>query len=250
MDPRAAPGFAYDVIGVGYGARRRPDPRLATAIHQALGPGTRLVNVGAGAGSYEPADRSVVAVEPSEVMLAQHPGSRRVRGVAEKLPFADRAFDVALAVLTVHHWADPLAGLGELRRVARRQVVFTWDPDHEPKLWITRDYVPAIDALETGRFAPLSRVVEALGAHTVVPFEIPHDLTDGFQAAFWRRPEMYLDPSVRAASSTFASLPPEVVEPGIRRLGDDLESGRWYDRYSDLVTRDRMDYGYRIVIAG
>jgi SAM-dependent methyltransferase len=250
VDTSPAPGSEYDVIGVRYDVRRRPDPRLAVAIHQALGPGHRVVDVGAGAGSYEPTDRAVVAVEPSRVMLAQHHGPRRVRAVAEHLPFADGAFDVALAVLTVHHWADPLVGLRELRRVARRQVVFTWDPDHEPKLWITRDYVPAIDALETGRFMPLARVVEALDAHTVEPFEIPHDLTDGFQAAFWRRPRMYLDPSVRAASSTFASLPADVVEPGIRRLRDDLESGRWHDRYSDLLTKERMDYGHRIVIAG
>ena len=250
MDQRPAPRFTYDVIGVDYDVRRRPDPRLAAALHQALGPGTRVVNVGAGAGSYEPADRSVVAVEPSTVMLAQHGGARRVRAMAEQLPLADGAFDVALAVLTVHHWVDPLAGLAELRRVARRQVVFTWDPDHHPKLWITRDYVPAIDALETGRFLPLARVVEALDAHSVVPFEIPHDFTDGFQAAFWRRPELYLDLRVRSASSTFASLPPSQVEPGIRRLRDDLVTGRWHDRYGDLLTRDRMDYGHRIVIAG
>ena len=114
-----------------------------------------------------------------------------------------------MAILTVHHWENLNAGLSELRRVAERQVIFTWDPDFERKLWITTDYVPAIDALETSRFTSLDVLVDALDAHTVASFEIPHDFSDGFQAAFWRRPEMYLDPEVRAASSTFASLPPE-----------------------------------------
>ena len=155
-----------------------------------------------------------------------------------------------MAILTVHHWNDLNAGLEELRRVARRQVVFTWDPGFERKLWVTTDYVPAIDALETSRFTPLNILVDALGAHTVVPFEIPHDFTDGFQAAFWRRPEMYLDPEVRAASSTFASLPPEVVDPGIEQLRTDLETGKWKETYQELLTLDRIDFGHRIVIAG
>jgi SAM-dependent methyltransferase len=240
----------YDRIGVGYGLRRRPDPRLSAAIHEAIGQAATILNVGAGAGSYEPPDRSVVALEPSGVMLAQHPGRRRVQGDAEHLPFDDGTFDVAMAILTVHHWQDLNAGLKELRRVAKRQVVFTWDPNYERKLWITTDYVPAIDALETSRFTPLGSLVDALGAHTVLPFEIPHDFTDGFQAAFWRRPEMYLDPEVRAASSTFASLPPELVEPGIEQLRVDLETGKWRETYQDLITLDRMDFGHRIVIAG
>ncbi len=240
----------YDVIGVGYGSKRRPDPRLSAAISEAIGPAATILNVGAGAGSYEPSDRWVVALEPSGVMLVQHPGRRRVRGVAEHLPFDDGAFDVAMAILTVHHWEDLNAGLSELRRVARRQVLFTWDPDHERKLWITTDYVPDIDELETGRFASLSSIVDALGAHTVERFEIPYDFTDGFQAAFWRRPEMYLDPEVRAASSTFASLPPEVVEPGIERLRRDLQTGKWRDAYGELLALDSADFGHRIVIAG
>ena len=124
-----------------------------------------------------------------------------------------------MAVLTVHHWDDLSLGLAELQRVSRRQVIFTWDPDHTQKLWITKDYVPAIDDLETGRFAPLRSIVDALGAHSVEHFEIPHDFTDGFQAAYWRRPEMYLDPRVRAASSTFASLPSELVDPASNAFG-------------------------------
>jgi SAM-dependent methyltransferase len=240
----------YDVIGLGYDSKRRPDRRLSAAIHEAIGPASTILNVGAGAGSYEPSDRPVVALEPSGVMLAQHSGHRRVRGVAEKLPFDDGTFDVALAILTVHHWDDLNAGLEELRRVARRQVLFTWDPDHLRKLWITTDYVPAIDDLETSRFTSLTSIVDALGAHTVEPFEIPHDFTDGFQAAFWRRPEMYLDSEVRGASSTFASLSPELVLPGIERLRRDLESRKWHETYGELLALEKVDYGHRIVIAG
>jgi SAM-dependent methyltransferase len=240
----------YDVIGVGYGSQRVPDPRLRAAIRTAIGPASTILNVGAGAGSYEPSDCSVVALEPSEVMLAQHPGRRRVRAVAEHLPIGDGVFDVAVAILTVHHWDDLSAGLAELRRVASRQVLFTWDPDHERKLWVTTDYVPAIDTLETRRFTSLAAVVDALGAHTVQRFEIPHDFSDGFQAAFWRRPEMYLDPKVRAASSTFASLPPELVLPGIERLRSDLQTGAWYHTYGELLALEQVDFGHRIVIAG
>ena len=112
------------------------------------------------------------------------------------------------------------------------------------------DYVPAIDRLETGRFPSFRAVVDALGAHSVERFEIPHDFTDGFQAAYWRRPEMYLDPLVRAASSTFASLPPELVEPGIERLRTDLRTGQWTQTYGDLLDLESADFGHRIVIAG
>jgi SAM-dependent methyltransferase len=166
------------------------------------------------------------------------------------MPFRDGAFDAAMAILTVHHWSDLGAGLAEMRRVSRRQVVFTWDPDHARKLWITTDYVPAIDELESSRFATLRRIVEALDAHTVVPFEIPHDFIDGFQGAFWRRPEMFLDPEVRAASSTFASLPPELVEPGIEQLRHDLQTGEWHATYAELLGQENADLGHRIVIAG
>jgi len=241
---------AYDRIGVGYAAIRRPDPRLAAVIAQAIGDAGTVVNIGAGTGSYEPPDRAVVALEPSSVMLDQHRGNRRVQGTAEHLPFADATFDVAMAVLTVHHWKDLDGGLAELRRVSRRQVIFTWDPDHRPRLWIAADYVPAIYAMEAARFARIAPIVSALGAHSVSTFEIPHDFTDGFQAAFWRRPEMYLDPTIRSASSTFASLPPLEVEPGIERLRRDLASGNWHRKYGDLLSKEKVDYGYRLIVAG
>ncbi len=241
---------AYDRIGVGYQYVRQAGSSLGRMIEEALGDAETILNVGAGTGSYEPADRQVVSIEPSAVMLAQHAGSRRVRGEAESLPFPDVSFDAAMAILTVHHWRDLLRGLSELKRVARRQVIFTWDPDHDRKLWIATEYVPAIIAMEAARFATLPRIVEALDAHTVNRFEIPCDFSDGFQAAFWRKPEAYLDPRIRAASSTFASLPSELVEPGIARLRRDLESGVWASEHSDLLGLDSVDYGYRVVVAG
>jgi len=240
---------SYDRIGVGYATIRLPDRRLAALIHQAIGDAETVLNVGAGAGSYEPPGRAVVAVEPSSVMLAQHRGTRRVQGVAEHLPFDDAAFDVAMAVMTVHHWDDLDRGLAELRRVSRRQVVFTWDPEHRPQLWIVADYVPAIGAMEGARFARIPHIVSTLGARSVSTFEIPHDFTDGFQAAYWRRPEMYLDPAIRSASSTFASLPRQAVEPGIERLRRDLDSGHWHRTYGDLLSKERVDYGYRLIVA-
>lgn len=244
-----APSAAYDRIGVGYRQVRVPDPRLAGLIHQALDGAHTVVNVGAGAGSYEPADAEVTAVDLSRVMLDQHPGTAKVRAGAENLPFVDGAFDAAMAVMTMHHWSDPQRGLDELRRVSRRQLVFTWDPTHLPELWLLNEYLPAIRELENSRFLPLSRVAEAMGAHTVLPFAIPHDFTDGFQIAYWRRPEMFLDPAVRRASSTFAQLSPSVVEPAIARLRADLDSGAWQRRHADLLDRESVDYGYRLLVA-
>jgi SAM-dependent methyltransferase len=244
------PEPAYDRIGVGYKDIRRADPRLEAVIQLALGDPRTVLNVGAGTGSYEPHDRDVVAIEPSRVMLAQHPGRRRVVGVAESLPFSDGCFDASMAVLTVHHWEDLRQGLAELKRVSRRQVVFTWDPDFERELWVVEEYVPEIGVLERSRFATIARVVEALDAHTVQSFEIPHDFSDGFQAAYWRRPDCYLDPTIRSGSSTFSTLPDEIVEPGMERLREDLVSGAWARHHQDLLSAEAVDYGHRLIVAG
>ncbi|WP_329457966.1 class I SAM-dependent methyltransferase [Streptomyces sp. NBC_01497] len=246
--PHTAPPV-YDRIGVGYRAVRRPDPRLAALLRSALGDARTVVNVGAGAGSYEPEDLAVTAVEPSQVMLDQHPGPVKVRAGAEELPFPDGSFDAAMAVMTVHHWSDLARGLAELRRVARRQVVFTWDVSHRPELWLMSEYLPEIRTLEEGRFTPVAEVARLMSAHTVLEFPIPHDFTDGFQTAYWRRPEQFLDPAVRAANSTFAQLPAAVVEPAMERLRADLDSGAWARRHADLLTRESVDYGYRVLIA-
>ncbi len=202
----------YDRIGMGYAGRRRPDPRWAASVQEALGGARTVVNVGAGAGSYEPTGR-VVAVEPSARMIAQRPpGATVVRAVAEYLPFPDDAFDAALAVLTVHHWSNPAQGLRELQRVApRRQVVVTWDPKvFAEQFWFVRDYIPEAAERER-RLATLAQVREVLDGVTV-ELPVPADCTDGFFGAYWRRPEAFLDPETRRAISGLALLEPFLVD--------------------------------------
>ena len=239
----------YDTIGRGYAAHRRSDPRFERAIHAALGDATSVVNVGAGTGSYEPRDRSVVAVEPSSEMVAQRAPDAApvVRGVAEALPFVDATFDAALAVLTMHHWSDLRAGCAELRRVAGRSVVLGFEPIVGQDFWLL-DYVPEIGVLDAT--APsVAEVVDALGGVAeIAPVLVSHDCEDGFLGAYWRRPERYLDPTVRAGMSGFTLLDPSVVEPGIERLRRDLESGEWQQRHADVLARDETDLGYRLLV--
>jgi hypothetical protein len=239
----------YDTIGVGYRSHRRPDPRVAARINAALGDAERIVNVGAGTGSYEPADRFVVAFDASAVMLGEHPGPRRVRGAAEHLPFPDDSFDAAMAIFTVHHWRDLGGGLAELRRIARRQVILTFDNEMEGRFWLS-DYVPAMLEQRHSWAATIEGVTGPLQTDQVVVLPVPHDCIDGFMAAYWRRPERYLDPDVRANISGLALLPAADIEPGMRRLAADLESGAWHERYGHLLELDEIDAGYRIVIAG
>ena len=239
----------YDTIGDGYRARRKADPRIAAAILRGLDGAMSVVNVGAGTGSYEPADRRVVAVEPSLTMIRQRDAAAPpvVRASASALPFRDGAFESSMAILTVHHWPDPGAGLQELRRAARkRTVILTWDPAGAG-FWLT-DYFPEI--LETDRriFPSLEEIRSHLGGMKVRDVPIPDDCVDGFLGAYWRRPRAYLSASVRSAISSFAKL--RAVEPGLARLKADLDSGEWNRRYGDVVSRRTLDLGYRLVIAG
>ena len=243
----------YDAIGTGYVGHRQADPRIALEIRAALGNAARVVNVGAGAGSYEPSDLYVVAVEPSWEMIRQRPPSQRpaaVQAQAERLPFPDGAFDAALAVLTVHHWADRRGGLAELARVARRVVVVTWDPACRDSFWLTTEYLPEIVDFDLPRFPSLSELAESLGGEiTSQALTVPHDCVDGFLGAFWRRPGAYLDPAVRSAMSCFAQLPAERVDRGLGRLADDLRTERWEARFGHLRSLDSADLGYRLVVA-
>ncbi len=242
----------YDEIGAGYVRTRSTDSRHARTILEALGAAGTIVNVGAGAGSYEPRDRKVVAVEPSWTMISQRPpGSAAVvQASAEALPFADMTFEAGLAVLTVHHWRDPARGLRELRRVARgRVVVVTADIDVWAKMWLVRDYLPQIAAFDRGRFPSPERIVEALGGGRVAPLLTPADCEDGFTPAFWRRPHAYLDPGVRAGMSSFASLDDQTVTTGLLALERDLESGSWFERNAELLNLDEYDAGHRLVVA-
>lgn len=241
----------YDAIGRGYAGTRRADPRVARRLHDGLGDATRVVNVGAGTGSYEPDDRWVVAVEPSTTMLAQRPegSAPAVQAVAERLPFPDGAFDAALAVFTVHHWRDIGAGLAELRRVAARQVLLVFEPMGD--LWLVDDYFPEVKVLPTERRAPTPDSLRAhLDVRSVASLPVPADCVDGFTGAYWNRPEAYLDPSIRAGMSSFAQLDEAVVERGAARLRADLASGAWDERHGHLRALAELDIGYRIVVAG
>ena len=239
----------YDDIGVGYRDFRRPDPRLEAAITRALNQAETVVNVGAGTGSYEPSDRSVVAVEPAMTMIRQRrPGSAPVvQASATELPFRDGGFAAALAILTVHHWPDQTRGLDDMARVARRRVVVvTWDPS-TLGFWLTDDYFPEIFEIDRPLFPSIEDFRRALGRVEVQPLPIPHDCVDGFLGAYWRRPHAYLDAGVRSAISTFAKL--HDMGRGLDRLRRDLEDGSWVRRYGDLLDQPEIDLGYRIVIA-
>jgi SAM-dependent methyltransferase len=228
---------------------RREDPRIAARIHAALGDARTVVNVGAGTGAYEPADLEVTAVEPSEVMIAQRPpgAAPAVRAFAEDLPFADASFDAAMAVLSDHHWSDHARGLAELRRVARRVVLFTWEPATNLDTWVVRDYFPCFKDLIPDGYR-LAMTIERLGGGREEVVPIPHDCRDGFFHAYWRRPEAYLDPTVRAGISVFALMDPTCMADGLARLERDLASGEWARRNAELLELAELDAGYRLVV--
>jgi SAM-dependent methyltransferase len=236
----------YDDVAAGYVPYRRPDPRIMAAIVDALGSCASVVNVGAGAGSYEPSDRCVIAVEPSAGMIRQRADGAApvVRAEAAHLPFADGSFDAAMAVLTIHHWSERARGLAELARVARRRVVIvTHDPD-APPFWLG-EYVPELFAIDRDIFPTLDEL--RLSPRVAVrPLPIPHDCTDGFLGAYWRRPHAYLDAGVRAAISTFSRIP--AVEDGLERLRTDLANGTWERRHAGLAGETERDLGYRLVV--
>ena len=243
-------GGRYDAIGTSYAKTRREDPRIAAAIHSALGDGS-VVNVGAGSGNYEPADRPVVAVEPSMAMIRQRAAHRApvVRGVAEALPFADGAFDVAMAVLTMHHWTDAVAGIRELARVAARQVVFFFEPLQTHGFWAL-EYFPAARALPTEQDPPGERLLrELLDVIEVREVLVPRDCVDGFGVSFWARPDAYADPEVQAGMSWLAMLTDGQRRDGAARLRADLQSGEWDRRHGHLREQETFDGGYRIAIA-
>jgi SAM-dependent methyltransferase len=241
----------YDRIGQGYTAVRREDPAIAAAIHAALGDARTIVNVGAGAGSYEPPDRDVIAVEPSQVMLAQRPvgAAPAVQATAEALPFGDGAFDASMAVLSDHHWPDRAGGLRELRRVARRRtVVFQCDIGAQMDFWLVRDYLTAFGTFLAGAMT-MTELAGHIGAQRIEPVPIRHDCRDGFFSAYWRRPQAYLDPQLRSGVSVFRLLPPDEVDRAIEKLRADLESGEWARRNADILGREELDLGYRLIIA-
>jgi SAM-dependent methyltransferase len=248
-----SPSPVYDTIGLDYITHRRPDPRWEALIHEQLGDGRIVVNVGAGTGNYEPAgrDRAVMAIEPSSVMVDQRAAGAApvVRASASALPLASGAADVALAILTVHHWDDWAAGLAELCRAAPRRVVLAIDFEVHSRFWFLKDYVPEVGET-TRRLGPSSEeVAEAIGADVSLPLLVPRDMEDGVLGAYWCRPEAYLDPAVRANCSGLALADQAVVARGVAMLQADLDSGEWHRHHSDLTELSTIDLGYRLVVA-
>lgn len=236
----------YDEVAGEYENYRTPDPRIEKAIKQHLKTSRKILNVGAGRGAYEPTDMEVVAVEPSAGMIAARPAERppAIHGYAESLPFEDKEFDASMAILTIHHWHDLEAGLREMKRVTRGKVIlFTWDGTYD-EFW-PADYFPEINIDET-LFPSISKLQALLGDIEVEAIEIPHDCTDGFMCAYWRRPEMYLDAGARQAISTFSRI--IHVEAGLRRLEADLKSGEWEQKYGQILKEETLDCGYKLVV--
>jgi SAM-dependent methyltransferase len=244
-------GQLYDTIGATYTVTRRTEPRIAARIWAALGDARTVLNVGAGTGSYEPTDRQVLAIEPSALMRSKRSPDAApcLGGSAENLPFDDQSFDAAMAVCTVHHWQDPIAGLREMKRVARRVVVFLFDTSDPSLFWLTRDYLPEFASLRSCEvLAALPDLAGAIDAR-VEPVPIPWDCADGFFEAHWRRPEAYLDENVRRGVSVWAAVGADAERRTVQRLGADLAAGRWAERNRDIVDLDAAELGARLLIA-
>ncbi len=240
----------YDTIGATYTMTRRTEPRIAAQVWAALGDARTILNVGAGTGSYEPPDRDVTAAEPSAIMRAQRPAgaARCVAAVAAQLPFEDQSFDAAMAFATAHHWPDPIAGLREMQRVARRVVVFTCDTNDRSwhrRFWLTGDYLPEVTASPVGLATELAR---AIGAR-IEPVLVPWDCADGFFEAYWRRPEAYLDEEVRRGISVWTAVGRSAEQRAVHELRADLASGRWTERNRDILDLDQAELGLRLLIA-
>ena len=241
----------YDETGRTYASTRQPDPRIAAAINTSLTGMASVANIGAGTGSYEPAE-TVIAIEPSRVMINQRPtdAAPAVQAIAEHLPLRSDSVDAAVAILTVHHWQDLERGLAEMIRIARRRVVIlTWDHDTFEDFWLLRDYLPASAATDAQLAVPISMLVSVLGDATVIPIAVPHDCTDGFGGAYWRRPRAYLDETARAGMSLCALTPKDRLAEGLSRLASDLNTGDWAVKNAHLLDLPELDLGYRLVVA-
>jgi SAM-dependent methyltransferase len=239
----------FDRIGTTYTSTRREDPRLRAAIWAAIGDAAPVVNVGAGAGAYEP-PATVLAIEPSLVMIAQRrPDAAPVLlGSAERIPLPDGFAGCALVTWAVHHFGDLEAAVGELRRIAERVVIVTWSQPEMERFWLLSEYLPEIAEYDRGRTPSIERLVELLGAADVRVLPIGRDCVDGFLGSYWQRPAAYLDAGVRAGISAFQAIGHRAA-PGLARLADDLSSGAWHARHADLLDRDEIDLGYRILVA-
>ncbi len=243
--------FDYETKGQGYASQRRPDPRIAALIHAALGDARTVLNVGAGAGSYEPTDRYVVALEPSARMRGQRPATAvpALDAAAESIPFDDDAFDAVMATVTVHQWADTVRGLAELRRVARGPVVvLTFDGAALDRFWLA-EYAPELIAVERRRYPAISTIAEVIGTEvSVIEVPIPVDCVDGFTEAYYARPERLLDPAVRAAQSAWGFVDEAAIARAVERLRGALDSGAWDARHGHLRAQPTFNGSLRLIV--
>lgn len=244
--------FDYDKGGKHYSGFRRADPRISKYIWEALGNAKTVLNIGAGAGSYEPTDRHVLAVEPSEAMRKQRPAHLppAIRGTADSLPFDEKSIDAAMGVLTVHHWPDRAKGLLEIRRVTKGPIVImTFDSSAPTDFWMF-DYCPEMKVVEQMRYGTVASIIEALpGSHEVTPIPVPIDCTDRFQVALYARPEEFLNADVRSSQSAWKFLPQGAEDRFVQSLKSDLESGAWERKYGHLKGQPFINCQLRLVVA-
>jgi hypothetical protein len=256
MSARQSDGSAgdanYGAIGKRYSAYRRPEPAIAAFINEALGDAETVLNVGAGAGSYEPTDRTVTAVEPSASMRAQRPShlSVAIDAVAEKLPFPDRHFDAAMGTFTIHQWPDLRAGLGQMRRVTRGPVaILTCDPDEVQAFWLN-DYAPDVLSTEARRYPSMDAIRDGFGTEIDIrAVPIPLDCRDGFNEAYYGRPEMLLEDGARLSCSAWSFVTPEIAADSVERLRSELADGSWDRKYGALRTQPRFMGSLYLVVS-
>ena len=237
----------YDQLAGFYKSHRKPDPRISGRILFHIDGAQRILNVGAGIGSYEPEDCDIVAIEPSYEMISQRKSSKAVliQGIAENLPFRDNIFDISMGILTIHHWSDITSGLKEMVRVSRNKIIlFTWI-GYGNDFWLEK-YIPEIVGIDDELFPTLEELDRIFGGISVETIEIPYDCSDGFMCAYWRRPEAYLDPNVRKAISTFSRMPK--IQNRLDRLQFEIDSGEWRKKHVHLLKKESLDLGYRLVV--
>ena len=240
----------YSIHGVGYAQQRKTDPRIATLVHDALGNARTVLNVGAGAGSYEPLDRHVIAIEPSTTMRAQRPAhlAPAIHGVAESLPLDDQSIDASMAMTTIHQWKDFRRGVEELKRVTRGPIVIlTFDGSVLSQFWLTR-YAPELMAAEEPRYPAVQSIVDCLGGPTsILTVPIPIDCTDGFMEAFYARPERLLDPAVRRSQSSWTFISEKQQTDSIDMLREEIESGAWDGQFGSLRVQPFFEGSLKLI---
>lgn len=247
------PAFDYDGFGQKYSSHRQTDPRIAAYVDNELSSAKTILNIGAGAGSYEPTDKYVVAVEPSITMRQQRLDKGKVPAInakADNLPFDENSFDASMAMITVHHWPDIEKGLKELRRITKNQVVImTFDPEQLDNFW-NADYFPEVIAVEKARYPTIDFIKSCLGGQCkVIPIPIPLDCKDGFQEAFYGRPEAFLEKQVRLSQSAWGFIPEDKQEEIVERLRADLENGTWDAKYGHFRTQEFFTCALRLIVA-